>query len=216
MNQIVMNKIQDFFGQFPLRHYRAGDTLLQADDNPTHIFYLESGRVKQYDISDRGDEMVLNAFKPPAYFPMSYAINRTPNEYFYEAESDTAARLVPLADALAFVQSNPDVLYDLLARVYQGTDGLLGRLAHLMSGSAHSRVLYELYIESQRFGQPRGSGVAITIHESDIGAHAGLARETVSREIHKLKQQGLISVHKGEITIQDPGRLAALLDQTSL
>lgn len=209
MDSLITEKIHSFFSDYPQRHYRKGQILIHAHDEPTHVFHLLEGRVKQYDISYRGDEVVLNVFKPLAFFPMSYAINHTPNVYFFEAETDVVLRQAPNDEAVAFLKANSDVLFDLLSRVYKGTDGLLGRLAHLMAGSARSRVLYELLIEARRFGEPRGKGMAITLTESDIGAHAGLARETVSREIHKLKDEGLISLIKKEIWINDLDRLAA-------
>lgn len=208
MNPIIAEKIESFFSGYPQRHYKKGQVLIHAHDEPTHVFHLLEGKVKQYDISDRGNEVVLNEFKPPAFFPMSYAINRTPNPYFFEAETNVVLRQAPNDDAVAFLKTNPDVLYDLLSRVYKGTDGLLGRLAHLMAGSARSRVLYELLIESHRFGEARGKGIVIALTESDIGAHAGLARETVSREIHKLKAEGLISIINKEIWINDLDLLA--------
>jgi CRP-like cAMP-binding protein len=211
MDIVVAQKIENFFGDFPIRQYPQGQILIHAHDNPEHIFHLLEGRVKQYDISYRGDEVVLNTFKPPAFFPMSYALNKTPNAYFFEAETDVVLHLVPVEAALEFIQSNPDVAFDLLRRVFSGLDGLLGRLAHLMAGSARSRVLYELLIESRRFGDRRGQGIAIAITESDIATRAGLARETVSRGISKLKQEGLLSVIKNEIFINDPDKLTETL-----
>ena len=208
MDQIVADKIEVFFSAFPTRQFSKGHILIHAHDNPTQVFHLLEGRVKQYDISYRGDEVVLNVFKPPAFFPMSFAVNQTPNVYFFEAEEDIVVQVVPGVDAVAFIKANPDVLYDLLSRVYRGTDGLIGRLTHLMAGSARSRVLYEILIECRRFGTARGSGMAIALTETDIGAHAGLARETVSREIRKLKEEGMISVIKKEIWVNDLDRLS--------
>lgn len=208
MERIIAEKIDSFFAQYPSRHYSKGQILIDAHDAPEHIFHLIKGKVKQYDISQRGDEVVLNIFRPPAFFPMSYAINQTPNPYFFEAEADVELHLVPIGDTIWFIKNNPDVLYDLLSRVYSGLDGLLGRLAHLMAGSARSRVLYELLIECQRFGVG-DTDIALAISESDIGARAGLARETVSREIHKLKEAGTISLVKSEIIVKDLSQLAA-------
>jgi CRP-like cAMP-binding protein len=205
----VAQKIQDFFSRFPIRHYRKGQILIHAGDDPTHVFHLVSGRVKQYDISYRGDEVVLNMFKPPAFFPMSYAINGTPNVYFFEADEDIELRPVPIDDVLTLLKANPDVTYDLLSRLYRGTDGLLGRIAHLMAGSARSRVLYELLIQARRFGQPVDDGTQIPANEIDIGAQAGLARETVNREINKLKRDGFIDVQNNQIVIKDLDQLAA-------
>jgi CRP-like cAMP-binding protein len=213
MDSVVAYKVEQFFTGYSSREFEKGHVLIRADEEPGHVFHLMSGRVKQYDISTRGDEVILNVFKPPAFFPMSYAINKTPNAYFFEAETDIELRQAPSADVVAFLQANPDVTYDLLARVYRGTDGLIGRLAHLMAGSAHSRLLYELLIECRRFGEPRGHGVAIALNESDIAARAGLARETVSREINKLKDEGLISIIKNDIFVNDIAQLAAVVSR---
>lgn len=82
------------------------------------------------------------------------------------------------------------MLYDLLSRVYRGVDGLLGRLTHLMASSARTRLVYELVVEGERFGTEREDGaITLDINEKDLGARAGLSRETVSREAHKLKNE---------------------------
>lgn len=209
MDPQIAQKIEAFFSQYKIRRYAKGQVLIHAQDDPSAVYHLVSGRVKQYDISYRGDEVVLNVFSPPAFFPMSFAINKTTNTYFFEADTDVELRLAPIEATLEFLKANPDVLYDLLARVYRGLDGLLGRLAHLMAASAKSRVLYELLIEARRFGTPHdGGGVAITIHESDIGARSGLARETVNREMQKIKQDGFLTITGREIIINDLDQLA--------
>jgi len=138
----VANKIERFFSNYPLKHYRKGELLILADEDPKHIFHLTTGQVREYDISEKGDEIVVNVFKPPAFFPMSWAINKTPNRYFFEAAADVTARLAPPDEALAFLKTNPDVMFDLLSRLYIGSNGLLRRMAHLMGGSARSRLIF--------------------------------------------------------------------------
>jgi CRP/FNR family transcriptional regulator len=208
MNPVVADQISEFFGCYPTRKYRRGQILWHAHEQPSQVYHLLEGRVKQYDISYRGDEVVVNVFKPPAFFPMSVAINGTQNAYFFEAETDLELNAAPIVDVLGFMHANPDVVFDLLARVYRGADGLLGRLTHLMAGSARSRIMYELMIQGRRFGQPGEIGTAIPASESDIGAQAGLARETVNREINKLKRDGLIKIQGGAIVIVDLSKLA--------
>ncbi len=203
MNPDAAEKIEAFFTNYPVRHYKNGQILIHAGDDPSSVYHLISGKVKQYDLSYRGDEVVLNVFKPPAFFPMSYAINQTPNDYYYEAEEDIGLNITPIKDVIKFVRSNPDVLYDLLSRVYRGTDGLLRRMAHLMASTAKSRVMYELIIECRRFGKKQDTAIHISLNESDIGSRAGLSRETVSREIQKLKAEGLIAISQRQISIPD-------------
>lgn len=204
MNPDVTDKIYQHFSKYPKRSYPKGQILVFADETPEHIFYITKGKVRKYDVSYRGDEVIVNIFKPPAYFPMSWAINRSPNRYFYKTEEPTELHVVPVDDALQFVHGNPEVMYDLLSRVYQGMDGLLGRVVHLMSGTAKSRLIYELIIECRRFGTKRPSGgYVIDTSEVDIAARSGLSRETVSREMRKLKDQGLVVVEHGTIVVGD-------------
>ena len=211
MDEQVRSQIESFFNSYPKRRLSKGEVLIQAGDDPEAIYHLVEGRVKQYDLSYRGDEVVLNTFKPPAFFPMSFAINRTPNPYFYEAETDLVFQPAPIADTLVFFKSHPDVVFNLLARVYSGTDGLLGRLAHLMAGSARSRILYELLIECRRFGTHEGQGAAVALSASDIAAHAGLARETVSRELKYLKDENVVSIVKQQVHVNNLDQLAELV-----
>jgi CRP/FNR family transcriptional regulator, cyclic AMP receptor protein len=211
MESEVSNKIETFFSQYALQKYKKGQILIHAGDEPSCIFHLMEGKVKQYDLSYRGDEVILNIFKPPAFFPMSYAVNKTPNTYFYEADSDLELRKAPIEEVVKFIKSNPDILYDLLSRVYRGADGLIGRMAHLMASTAKSRIMYELIIECRRFGHPDNQGCVVNLNESDIGARAGLSRETVSRELQKLKADGLIVISSKHVTVPDLEKLEVSL-----
>lgn len=211
----ISNKIESFFNNYTLRSYKKGQVLLLNGDKANHVFHLLEGRVKQYDITYRGDEIILNIFKPPAFFPMSLVINDTTNLYTYEADSDIKLRQAPAEDVMQFLKDNPDVLMDLLSRVYRGADGMIGRLAQLMAGSAKSRLIYEIILEARRFGvaDKDGPGCTLSMSEKDLGAHAGLTRETVSREITKLKKDGLIDIERKGIYITDMKALEKKLGQ---
>ena len=200
----ITDKVHENFSQYPKRKYPKGHILVFADESPEHIFYIVKGRVRKYDVSYRGDEVIVNIFQPPAFFPMSWAINQTPNCFFYKTEEETEVHLVPAEKALEFLQSNPDVVLDLLSRVYKGMDGLLGRVVHLMSGTALSRLIYELIIECYRFGVNKNNmKYSLTINEVDLAARSGLSRETVSREMQKLKQSGWIELTSKVIIVND-------------
>lgn len=204
MAEDISAKIDAAFSAYPKRTYPKGQILVFADESPDHIFYITKGRVRKYDVSYRGDEVIVNIFKPPAFFPMSEAINHTPNRYFYKTEEATEVHIVPDDDALQFIKESPDVMLDLLSRIYRGMDGLLGRLVQLMSGSAKSRLLYELLVESRRFGEKQDDGsISLSISEVDLAARAGMSRETVSREMKKIKTDGIVAVTNKGISVID-------------
>lgn len=207
-------KVQERFSKFPKRTYPKGQILVFADEDPEHIYYIVSGRVREYDVSYRGDEIIVNVFKEHAFFPMSWALTQANNRFFFKAETAVELHIVPVAEALDFLKQNPDVTLDLLTRVYLGMEGLLGRMVHLMSGSAKSRLIYELIVDARRFGeQLQGGSILLSSSESDIAARSGLTRETVSREMRKLKSSGAVQIDRSSIIIADIKALQELLGQ---
>lgn len=195
MDTTVKEKIEAFFEDYPLRRFDKGEILVRPEESLKNVFLIMDGLVVQYDISSAGNEIIVNAFKHGAFFPMSMAINHTPNYYFFEAASSVEVRVAPVKKVIDFVQNNPDVLYDLLSRVYKGADGLLRRMAHLMGGSANTRLLFELVNAAYRFGEVDNSHmIHIPLTENDLAKRSGLSRETISRSIRKLKSDGLIKV----------------------
>jgi CRP-like cAMP-binding protein len=203
---------KDFFGAYPLRTFEKGETMLQAEETLPGVFYIVEGRVSQYDITPNGNEVVVNVFKPGAFFPASSAMNNTPNHYFFEASTKTVTRVAPAAEVVQFLKDNPDILFDLLSRVYRGVDGVLRRMAHLMGGDSKSRLLFELLNAATRFGEQRSDGsVFINLKEGDIARHSGLARETVNRTIQDFKASGLVGVTRAGITVRSIEELEAVL-----
>lgn len=201
----MQEKIKNFFEEFAAEDYNKGDIIIFANMNLKSVYYIESGIVSEYDIAERGTRAILNTFKPGAFFPMSNAINAIDTPYFFEASGAVRVRKAPSGRVVEFLKNNPDVTYDLLQRTYRGTDGVLERLSEIMQGDAESRVLREIDIVKKRFGfELVGGGdhkLLKKLPELELAERTGLARETVSRAIKKLKASGKLSVQKSHFII---------------
>jgi CRP-like cAMP-binding protein len=214
MNQTITDKITLFFNKSTTRSYSKGEILTFGDQDPEGVSFLLDGVIEQYDLTPEGNKITVNIFKPPAFFPMSWAINRTPNTYFYAALSDVKVKQASADKTVAFLKENPDVTFDLLSRVYKGTDGLLKRLALATSGVASNRLIYELLLEAYRFGSDTPEGKrSIKVKQNNLASRSGLARETVSRELHKLEKKGVVTISKEGIVL-DIEQLETALNDT--
>lgn len=205
MKSTITTKLNRFFVDYPLKRYSQGDIIVFADGTIPPVMYLTKGRVGQYNISENGTKTVLTIFQPPAFFPMLNAVNKIPNKHFYEAITDVQLRVAPADDVVVFLQEEPEVMYDLLCRLYSGVEGLLGKLSNLMAGTARSRLVLELSLAAERFGVQQDDGsMLLRMTESQLAQQTGLARETVSRELQKLKKEGVITTTKGVISVHGP------------
>jgi CRP-like cAMP-binding protein len=209
MNETEVNKkLESFFFYFIKQQYKKGEILIQANKEPSGVFYIQEGVVRQYVISKKGEELVVNLFKQVSFFPMGWAFNQTRNDYYYEAITNVTSFKAPRQKVVAFLKENPDVLYDLISRVYKGLDGLFSRMTYMMSGGAYERVIAEIIIQAKRFGKYK-SAVLIELHvsEKELATQAGMTRETVSREMKILKEKGLVTFSKNILQVHDLLRL---------
>jgi hypothetical protein len=54
-------------------------------------------------------------------------------------------------------------------------------MSHILRGGSASRVVYELIVECERFGNKQVNGsYNLFMHEDELARRAGLSRETVS------------------------------------
>jgi CRP/FNR family transcriptional regulator, cyclic AMP receptor protein len=205
----VKQKLDDFFQKYKFQKYRKGEVLIRADDDPPGIFYLTSGVIRRYSISASGEELTLNIFKPFSMIPMSWAINRVPSSHYFEAMTDVEVWRAPVDDVLTFVSDKPDILLDLLSRIYHGLEGYMMRMEYLMAGNAKARLITELLIYAKRFGQNQSEKtlVDLKLTEKDLASQSGISRETVSRELQKLRASNLITYKKNQLVINDLEKL---------
>lgn len=202
MDSQIKEKLDKFFSNYRRQKYKKGEVLIKAGQDPDAVFYLTDGVIRRYAISSQGEELNLNLFRPISFFPMSWTLNDSPNKHYYEALSTASATKAPKKDVLKFLEENPDVVLDLMKRVYKGMEGLWDRMENLMAGNAENRLITEFIILAKRFGQKDSKSqitVDLKLTEKDLASESGITRETVSRVIHKLEQKNLIEFKNSQL-----------------
>jgi CRP/FNR family cyclic AMP-dependent transcriptional regulator len=216
VNTNLSTDYSQFLSHYPLKHYPKGSVLISPNEELDYMYFLESGDVRKYDVNKYGDQIVMNIFSAPILFPLSWALNRTPNRYYFEALSSLTARPIPTDELTAYLKSDPSMVYALLQQVYSGLENSQRRVVYLTHGSVRSRLLFELLIEARRSGEEQQDGSYIlNVSESEIAQRAGLSRETISREIAKLVKSSDLCKRVGRsIMIQDLHELDEMLRRT--
>jgi CRP/FNR family transcriptional regulator len=183
-----------FYEQFQIRNYKKGEMLIRADDDPMGIFCLTKGYVRQYNISETGFELTLHILKPISYFPMVWAINGTPNIYYFEALTPVEVGRAPKEQVVNFIKDKPTIIFELMSDLLEDYAETLNRVEHLVFSDAHRRVISILLYIAKHFGNEDGDSIIVhhRFTQQDIATLVGVARETASTELAKLEKKGLI------------------------
>ncbi len=208
MDKQVYKTLQEHFAEYPIRKYPKGQIVLFAHETPQNLFFVAQGKIKQYELSYRGDEIVVHRFQRSFCFPSSWAFNHKPSPYFYKTETEAVLHLVPVVDYLLFMRSNPDVMMHFLGRMQSHIEEVYGRMVHSMAGTAKTRLIYELLMECKRaiVNEPDQSRI-LKVREVDLASRSGLSRETISREIKNLKNSGSLDINDRTIIVRNIGEL---------
>lgn len=214
VSDLVLQKLEKFFKDANLvRYYKKGEIIVRADDDPSGVFYVREGYARIYSVSPNGQEITFNIFKPGSFFPMMWAIGQSQNTYFLEAMSAVELWRAPKDKLVEFIKREPEVLFDLTRRILIGLDGLLGVIESLLFGDARAKIASVVAVSAKRFGQKKQNGeieIALMLTHQNIASLAGLTRETVSAEMKKLENEGLISYNKRLLVIKKMDKLEEL------
>jgi len=193
-NNVKTKEFGEFYKQFKNRDYKKGEMLIRADDDPQGIFCLTKGYVRQYTISKSGTELTLHILKPLSYFPMVWAINGTPNVYYFEALTEVEVGRAPRDKVVDFIKDKPVVIFALMSELLEDYAETLTRVEHLVFSDAYRRVISVLLYIIKHFGEQNHDGIIVhhRFTQQDIATLVGVSRETASNEISRLEQKGLV------------------------
>lgn len=202
MEQQSFKKLNNFFSKFKKLSFKKGAAILRADDKPKGVLYLKKGYIRLYSLSKDAQELTLIIFKAEDFFPMMWTINNTPNTYYLEAMTDAEAYQAPRKQFLNFIKNNNEVLFEINSRILTRFGGILSRMEHAIFGHAQSKVASIILLCAERFGrkQKKDTIIGVPLTHQDIANLIGVARETVSIEMEKLQQKGLIE-HLGKYLV---------------
>lgn len=198
MDESASQKLDDYFTGFRRLYFKKGETIYRAEDEIDSIFYLKKGYARLYSLSKNAQQLTFIIYKPGDFFPLIPTIKRTPSEYYTESMTEAELYEAPAEKFLQFIKSNSGVLFELLGRTLTRFGGVLTRMEYAIFGNAANKVAGIILICTERFGiqSLNGTLIQVPLTHQDIANLLGMARETVSIEMKKLQNAGLIS-YKG-------------------
>lgn len=191
---------------------------LQTFERPT-VSILTKGYVKRYLIAKDGTVSVQSVYGPGYFFPLTTAFLALFNQrlstgeetYYYEAVTDIEYYSLGGEQFALAAEQNPLIYKEVLYEAGRRLQSNIQQLENMALKNAYRRVAHLLVYFAALYGQPADSGtqLVVPLTHQDIGDMLDLSRETVSREMAKLKTRGLIASDK-TIVIPDVDALKAI------
>ena len=213
-NEAQMKDLVRFFKRGTELSYRKNEYIIRPGESPNHIFYIQRGLVKAYNISKYGEENLLIIRKENEIFPLIWALTGQERHIIYQALTPTTLWRVEREKYIAFSKAHPEVVVPVLNMVTEMYRIHSERIINLTYRTVRERLVSFLLTMAERFGQETKKGLVIDVplRQQDIASSINATRETTSREISVLERKGLITAKSSIITLLDSKGLESILE----
>ena len=185
------------------RTFSKDNVIILAEEEGDTLFILKKGQVKVSIVSEEGREVILSLLGPGSVFGELSLLDGKPRSANVVATEETDLLMLRRADFLQLIYKTPQIATALLAELatrMRKTDRQIEGLALLDVTSRISDTLLQLATEQ---GAETTDGVTIESRptQQELANMSGTTRETVSRVLKRLENQGYINRNGRKITI---------------
>jgi CRP-like cAMP-binding protein len=172
------------------------------------IFALETGTVKLSVRGSDGEERVLRVVSAGDSFGEPTAMLGRPCQYDAYALTDVKYAVIPSNTVFSLVESDRRFARRVVTALAERSFIILHEFAAATTQRGAQRLASYLETLARQQGKP---SVLLPVSKTVVAALLGMKKETLSRLLHQLAADGIISVARREIAILDTKKL----DQTA-
>lgn len=196
------------------RQYSQRQIIFFPDDRCDYVYWIRSGRVKITHTSDQHREISYRHLVKGDLFGEECLVNSTRRNYYAEALSPTILTLVRSADFARVLQEEVALGHAMACyscRRALEVERMLSDFVFLEVRDRIIRRLWQLFCREQ---ESRDDSLSLTHQE--LANLVGAARETVTCELHKLRDEGVIGLSNRRIDVKNPEVLHQLSGMESM
>jgi CRP-like cAMP-binding protein len=176
------------------------------------FYTLVSGQAKLVKTSPEGKEYIIRLVGPGETFAEAAVFGDIPYPATAIALEDCQTLFFPKAPFLKHLAASPTLARNMLATLSRLMLHLTKQLEDLSLKEVSARLArYILERCLETHGKiERGLTLELPTTKTHLASYLGTISETLSRTLARFKTLGVIEVHKGQITINDPAALQNL------
>ena len=195
-----------------MRHTRGfklqeGETLFEFGQSAERFYLVVSGQIKLFRVSEEGNEKIIEIIGPGKLFAEAVMFMQH-GRYPVSAAALQASELYGFDNRMFFsmLRESNELCIKLLADLSMRLHARLNEIDNLSLQNATFRVIAYLL---DLLPDPRAESaiVDLSVPKQVIAARISITPETLSRILHAMNKEGIISIHGKTIMIKSVHRL---------
>jgi len=196
-------------GELRIRQYAKREVVLHKGGSGDGLLFLLAGQLQVIDITEDGRAIGLRMLAPGDFFGEIALINNSTRSASVVAMSDVLVAFLPAPVAMRLFSHSPTVANQMLRHLAQKIQRD-SEFRALLSINNTAKRIYSFIVLMQK-KNPDGTVVENLPTHQDIANMINTSRETVTRALLTLSQQGIVQKESHRLIIKDPEALEKLV-----
>jgi CRP/FNR family transcriptional regulator, cyclic AMP receptor protein len=180
------------------KSFEDKEVLFSEGDERNYLFVLGKGTVLISKLSEDGEESFINILTTGEIFPHTGFFDDRPYPGTATAKKQADVLMIPINAFERFVEAHPHLAFRIIKVMSKKIYSLQQKLNEMLSLNVEERLL-SILKQMNHLSKTE----LIHLTHQELGNIVGASRETVTRQLKKLEQQGKIKIKKDHISLAD-------------
>ena len=206
------NVLEEFTSGRNSNIYGKKQKVYKEGNHADNLYYVISGKVKTYKINDDGKELVTDLFNQGdflGYIPLLEGGSYKDNA---EAMEETELAVIPKKEFKELIENNKEVSQKFIKLLAKNISEKENHLIGLAYNSLRKKVADALVLVHKKYSCPKTGVFVLDITRESLATIAGTATESLIRTLGDFKNEKMIDINDGKITVLDQKRLERLIN----
>ena len=190
--------------------YKKKHVLYKENQRAKVLYYVIKGKIKIYKSNPEGKELITNILNAGDFWGYIPILENAPYRENAEVLEDSSLMQIPAADFLELVTTDPKIAQQFIRLISRNVLEKEEDLLNLAYNSLRKKVAYGLVQQITNFRESENIPVTLTLSRKEMAQAIGVATESFIRTITDFREEKMIDIIEGQITIIDENKLRNL------
>jgi CRP-like cAMP-binding protein len=193
-----------------IRTYQKKELIYQEDSYARGVFFVVKGKIKTFKTSEQGKELITGLYGENDFFGYHSLLENGRCTDSATALSTAEVCMIPKEDFFSLIFKNVQVSRSFIRLLSDNIREKEEQLVRLAYNSVRKRVAEAIMALYRRYHKGQAEPFSISISREDLASLAGTATETTIRTLSDFREESLVDVKGGTITVLDVDKLSRM------
>ena len=193
-----------------IQKYKKKHTLYSDGQKASAVYFVVSGKIKEYMINEEGKELITNMYAKGDFVGYTTILENTLYNETAQIIEDAELLVISKKDFLQLINNNLQVANEFIGMLSHNLIIKDQKLLQLAYSSLRKKVATGILEVIDKFQDKHNGKPIVEISREDLANVVGAAQESLSRTLKDFKNDRLIDMFEGNIVVLDDIKLRQL------